>query len=919
MSNEIEVYKRLISRWDVYAQQSTRPDNKGRYGYFTKKGALTQKDIEQSITSTTKTIGTYVVNPLNNTVVNPLIDLDNHDNTNLSITENTIKIYNELIKLGYFPYIEGSSGTIEFGVHIGLMCKPTSALICKTILDNVLNSLNLSGNEVFPKQTEVNDGNYGNLVKLPFQFNNRTQKWSEILNPMTLEPFSRDDGIKFMLELPDSVFMLKEGVEIPADIKKVAPDASSETIKTGLARFDDVFKLENIKPCIKACYDEKWILHGKGDSGHNFRIAIAGNMLYNGATERQVHEYFMVQQEDYSAKTTNKQIKSIQDYLVEGKKPRGCKKLMDSCGVLLKGMCETCKNKPKEKITQNAIKTNGAFDYIDRITEKNPIYFDTAGQFWLWCDEGYYKQVDQTEILLTLLRDIADPAIIQRTFKGELLEAARLRGRDTKVKPVPHNWIHIQNGVYDIRTGEISEPTPEYLFTDPVPHKLSGSEETPTIDKLFSEWVTPEKVPLLNEIAAYCLYNGYPIHRMFVLIGRGRNGKGQYRDFVVNLVGKQNRSASTLEQLINSRFETARLYNKKICTMGEINYTLLDRTAILKMLSGGDPIPGEMKNKTPFEFVNTAKLLINTNSLPQTSDRTDAFYSRCIRVEFGRQFQLGRDIIETIPQEEYDNFLTKSLRVLRELLDKGEFMNEGDIRTKEIEYERLSNPLTHFINIYYEKDENEKVAAWRLMDGYVAYCIEKGYRKPRSKNEFNDMLKINYDVRKDNLPDDLDKDKAYKNWVWVFGMKGKARGKERKKDEEKKDDVLPVLPVLPEFSLRASIEISYEILGKTGKTGKNDNRSIDENFPGTTILESSKTGKNPATELTKIIIDAGEQFTKNNGVINSTNIVKFSLWFCEIYKPKWAHNGETWDYQPSAIRGIATKLFKITPEPGVSA
>lgn len=239
---------------------------------------------------------------------------------------------------------------------------------------------------------------------------------------------------------------------------------------------------------------------------------------------------------------------------------------------MVRGKLDPEYRKSKEKITQNAIKSNGAFEYIDRIAEKTPIYYDDAGQFWLWTNEGFYKQVDNTEILLTLLWAISDPAIIQSKFKAELLEAARLRGRDARVKLVPNNWIHLQNGVYDIKTGELFEASPDYLFTDPIPHKLSESEETPTIDKLFSEWVTPEKVQLLNEIAAYCIYNGYPIHRMFILFGRGRNGKGQYRDFLVNLVGRQNRTASTLEQLINSRFETARLYNKKICSMGEINY-----------------------------------------------------------------------------------------------------------------------------------------------------------------------------------------------------------------------------------------------------------------------------------------------------------------------------------------------------------
>jgi P4 family phage/plasmid primase-like protien len=385
-----------------------------------------------------------------------------------------------------------------------------------------------------------------------------------------------------------------------------------------------------------------------------------------------------------------------------------------------------------------------------------------------------------------------------------------------------------------IQTGKLFEATPDYLFTDPIPHKIGDSEETPTIDRLFSEWVAPEKVKLLFEIAAYCIYNGYPIHRMFILFGSGRNGKGQFRDLLVNLVGRHNRTASTLEQLINSRFETARLFNRKICTMGEINYSLLDRTAILKMLSGGDPIPAEMKNKAPFDYVNTAKLLINTNSLPQTSDKTDAFYSRCVLVEFVKQFQLGKNIIETIPADEYDNFLTKSLRVLRELLDRGEFTNEGDIRAKEAEYERVSNPLTQFINTFYEKDPNGTVAAWRLMEGYVEYCVEKGFKKPHSKNEFNDMLKRDYDVEKKNIHDEITQE--YKTWVWVFGIKPK---------------ILSVLSKLSEVPVRSLIEKTSQKMDKIDKTDKNNLPIAKKSLSNDTIIEAPETDKTkqPVTEL----------------------------------------------------------------------
>jgi len=534
---------------------------------------------------------------------------------------------------------------------------------------------------------------------------------------------------------------------------------------------------------------------------------------------------------------------------------------------------------------KNEIKAKGAFEYINRISEKTPVYYDKAGQFWLWNKDGYYDQVDTTEILLTLLRDIADPSIIQKTFKAELIEAAKLLGRDAGVKTIPNNWIHVKNGVYDIKTGNIFDVTPEYLFTQPIPHKISGKEETLTIDKLFNEWVSPEKVTLLYEIAAYCLYNGYPIHRMFVLLGRGRNGKGQYRDLIANLIGHHNQCSSTLEQLINSRFESARLFNKKICTMGEINYTLLDRTAILKMLSGGDPIPGENKNKNPFEFVNTAKLLINTNSLPQTSDKTDAFYSRCVVVEFIKQFPLGKNIIETIPDEEYDNFLTKLLRILKELLDRGEFTNEGDIKQKEKEYERLSNPLTQFINANYEKDVNGVVAAWRIMEEYEGYCELNGFLKPRNNQSFNAQLRVNYEVEKENLFDEAEK--KHVCWVWVRGLKKKN---------------LSGLSGLSGFLVSSPYIEPSGKLDKLDKVDKNNLPITEKSYQTLPIIEALKLD-NSVTQI-KEIEDFKNSSSWNKGEINISNLTEFVMSFCDYSKT---------DKSPLAIKEIAKKHFNITP------
>lgn len=313
----------MIDRWDAWSKQNTTPDEKGRYGYTTQKYPLSHKIIDDSLLGIMTTIGGYTVKPGENTVVNPTIDIDNHDGK-IDIINEVIIVYNALQSAGMFPYIEASAGLLKDGAHIGTICKPTLAAIAKRAIEAILKTTGLK-HEVNPKQERVETVGYGNLVKLPWQYNNRTKKRSKIINPETLEPFERQDAIKYMLELPDTVFQETEPIEIYIQPKIEAPKIAIEADKASIG-LSEFLKNPKIKPCITSAYTDAWVLHGKGDDGHNFRLAIAGNLIYNGATDEQVHEYFKIQ-DDYSQKATNYQLKTIKEYLATNKKPMGCKKI----------------------------------------------------------------------------------------------------------------------------------------------------------------------------------------------------------------------------------------------------------------------------------------------------------------------------------------------------------------------------------------------------------------------------------------------------------------------------------------------------------------------------------------------------------------------------------------------------------------
>jgi P4 family phage/plasmid primase-like protien len=347
----------------------------------------------------------------------------------------------------------------------------------------------------------------------------------------------------------------------------------------------------------------------------------------------------------------------------------------------------------KEVITNYLDKS----DLAEKIWEIKPYFYDRTRVWWVWeKQDKRWKVIDDTDVL-NVVSDGSNANTVQSKEKTEIIEAMRQYGRRKIPKDIEKTWIQFKNKIYDYKTGEQIEVSPEYFVTNPIPYEVNGNDETPVMDSIFEEWVGKDNVQKLYEILAYCLVPDYPIHRIFCFIGAGMNGKSKFLDLLRKFIGKNNCCSTELDRLLISRFEVTRLHKKLVCQMGETDFNEMGKTSTLKQLSGGDLIGMEYKNKDPFEDVNYAKIMIATNNLPATSDKTIGFYRRWMIIDFPNQFTEAKDILADIPEEEYNNLATKCLKIVKDLIERRSFTNEGDIEERMMAYEEHSNPITKFI------------------------------------------------------------------------------------------------------------------------------------------------------------------------------------------------------------------------------
>jgi P4 family phage/plasmid primase-like protien len=443
------------------------------------------------------------------------------------------------------------------------------------------------------------------------------------------------------------------------------------------------------------------------------------------------------------------------------------------------------------KIAWDLTPTSPDRDYkemIEKFIEDNPLYFDsTAKIFWMWNRiEKKWSMAEDVDVLRRFLNRYQITKWLHPNIQSRMIVALKVIAQN-KPEELSPEWIQFKDKLYNLNTNEIMSATPKYFSTNPVNWSVGMTEDTPMIDKLFSEWVDEENVPLLYELIAFCLYREYALNRIFCLLGRGRNGKSSFLRLIEKFLGKENVTNTTLDVLLESRFESGRLLNKLMCIVSELDVGVFRKTSLLKSLTGQDLVRYEFKNKGSSDFKNFAKLIIMGNTLPESSDVSDGFYSRWIIADFPNQFDLeqSRDVVAEIPDVEFENLARKSMRILRELLIHRRFTGEKNIQEKKKEFEEKANLLKIFIESNYEFDYDEFVWKWAFTEKFEEFCRKKNIMA-WNNNIVNEKLRKDFGLTI-KLKKFTDEKGQERNWWAVFGIREKIKERSSEKGSDGSD------------------------------------------------------------------------------------------------------------------------------------
>lgn len=332
----------------------------------------------------------------------------------------------------------------------------------------------------------------------------------------------------------------------------------------------------------------------------------------------------------------------------------------------------------------------------------------------------------------------------RQAFVNETMDWIRTKlfGEPVQAFNEVDDYINVQNGLLNWRTGELLPHTPDRYSSIQIPVTYNPNAKCPEVKKFFSEIVPVDVVPTLFELFGYCLLPTNRFQKAFMLHGTGANGKSTLLKLLEQFVGLSNVSNVPLHQLERDKFKVVQLKGKLINVFADISHKGLDTSSTFKALTGEDRINAEYKGKDGFDFRPFARLIFSANVPPTSSDVSNGFFRRWIVIPFPYSFEGRQDphLLDRLTStEELSGLLNLALEALRRLDQQKGFTTGPSLEKALTKYMQEADNIAGFLVECCKIDVNETYPRKEFYHKYVEWCQENGV-KSTTKKKFNQRL-----------------------------------------------------------------------------------------------------------------------------------------------------------------------------------
>lgn len=305
-------------------------------------------------------------------------------------------------------------------------------------------------------------------------------------------------------------------------------------------------------------------------------------------------------------------------------------------------------------------------------------------------------------------------------------------------------YIPVKNGVVVRKSFNMLLPqSPVWGFTFSLNVKYDPNADTKPIKEFLESIVaTDEDFEILIQIPAHALLQNEHFQTSYLLQGSGANGKSTFLSVTTNLVGAQNITSVSLQEIIENRFIAAELQDKLLNIYPDLPSTSLKSTGKYKALTGSDQITVEKKYADPFQIVNKAVMVFSANIVPTVDDDSYAFWRRWNIVSFPYTFKVDPEFLQKLTTpENMSGYLNLIIDKMNKIEKYGLTITKVADQAKDM-WKRKSDTCYAYYQDMLEKSPLKYTKIDDLYSKYLIYCENEGIVPEQKPKFINSLIKF---------------------------------------------------------------------------------------------------------------------------------------------------------------------------------
>jgi putative DNA primase/helicase len=347
-------------------------------------------------------------------------------------------------------------------------------------------------------------------------------------------------------------------------------------------------------------------------------------------------------------------------------------------------------------------------------------------------------------------------AATQNAALKMLIKAVKIDADKLDANPL---LINLENGTYNVETGQLQPHNPLDYITKIAPVKFDPAATCPRFDQFLTEVFDSEPVGDFSmRWFGYCATG--ETKEQFVVIhwGQGANGKGTLIwKCIAPILGDY--AGAGAPGLLTAKNEDQRhpaeiadLFGKRMVTCSESDEGATLREGFVKQASGEDKMKGRFLHGQFFEFNPTHKLQLMTNKKPVVKGTDHGIWRRLLMLPYLNRFGTPAQIAAGEANKPRDNDLDAALRaewpgILNRIIEGARAYKAGGLAPPptvldaSVAYRQEQDLVGEYVREELALDINARTDSATLYAHYAAWHGAAGTRPIASKTFLTELEK----------------------------------------------------------------------------------------------------------------------------------------------------------------------------------